>query len=163
MIKAISPYSIEQDLVTDCSFIASLCICAAFERRFNKPLITKIIYPQSKDGVPGKFYQSGNNRLDLSHRRLSTLHSFTSVYNPSGKYMVRLWANGVARKVVVDDLLPVDSRGRLICSSSNVTGEVIPNYYHSFPAAPLSTSSCKSLLLFPYNQSYGPASSKKPI
>jgi calpain-7 len=41
------------------------------------------------------------------------------VYNPSGKYMVRLWANGVPRKVVVDDLLPVDKHKRLLCSCSS--------------------------------------------
>jgi hypothetical protein len=62
-----------QELVSDCSFVASLCICAAFERRFGRQLITRIIYPQDKRGNP--------------------------VYNPGGKYMVKLWANGVARKV----------------------------------------------------------------
>lgn len=51
MVKVISPFQIEQDLVGDCSFICSLCICAAYERRFNKRLITNIIYPK-KDGAP---------------------------------------------------------------------------------------------------------------
>ena len=32
--------------------------------------------------------------------------------------MVRLHINGVARKVVIDDLLPVDRHGRLLCSYS---------------------------------------------
>lgn len=35
-----------KDLITDCSFVASLCIASAFERRIHKQLITSIIYPQ---------------------------------------------------------------------------------------------------------------------
>ena len=73
MIRSISPYNIEQELVTDCSFVSSLCIASAYERRFRKQLITNIIYPQNRHGVP--------------------------IYNPGGKYMVRLWFNGIARKV----------------------------------------------------------------
>lgn len=46
MISAISPFNITQDLVTDCSFVASLCITAAFEKRHRRQLITGIIYPQ---------------------------------------------------------------------------------------------------------------------
>jgi len=93
MIRVITPHSIEQDMVPDCSFVASLCICAAFEQRFHTRLITKIIYPQDAQGIP--------------------------IYNPSGKYLVKLWANGCLRKVVVDDLLPVDKQGELLCSSSS--------------------------------------------
>lgn len=47
MINNVNPYSIKQDLITDCSFVASLCIASAFERRFHKQLITGIIYPQA--------------------------------------------------------------------------------------------------------------------
>lgn len=90
MIRSITPYSIRQKCVTDCSFIASLCICADFERRFRKRLVTSIIYPQDKNGVP--------------------------CFNPEGKYLVKLWLNGVARQVVVDDFLPIDRYGNLLCS-----------------------------------------------
>jgi len=40
------------------------------------------------------------------------------VYNPSGKYMVKLWLNGVARSVIVDDRLPVDRHSNLLCSQT---------------------------------------------
>eukprot|EP00904_Undaria_pinnatifida_P013645 jgi/Undpi1/9410/HiC_scaffold_27.g11867.m1 len=40
------------------------------------------------------------------------------IYNPSGKYLVKLTVNGVARKVVVDDFLPTGDNGRLLCSAS---------------------------------------------
>lgn len=93
MVNAITPYTIKQQYVTDCSFIASLCICAAFERRFRKRLITSILHPQ----VDGRL-----------------------LYNPNGKYMVKLWLNGVARTVVIDDYLPIDKYGNLLCSSSRI-------------------------------------------
>eukprot|EP00752_Nemacystus_decipiens_P002304 g2180.t1 len=92
MIGNVNPYSIKQDLITDCSFVASLCIASAFERRFHKQLITAIIYPQDAKRMP--------------------------LYNPAGKYMVKLTVNGVGRKVVVDDLLPTGNNGKLLCSAS---------------------------------------------
>uniref|UniRef100_H3ALS7 Calpain 7 n=1 Tax=Latimeria chalumnae TaxID=7897 RepID=H3ALS7_LATCH len=75
MIYTVSSFSIKQTVVSDCSFIASLAISAAYERRYNKKLITSIIYPQNKKGEPE--------------------------YNPCGKYMVKLHVNGVPRKVIL--------------------------------------------------------------
>ena len=37
-----------QELVTDCSFVSSLCIAAAYERKFKRQLITNIIFPQNR-------------------------------------------------------------------------------------------------------------------
>jgi len=51
MVARVSPLAITQDLVGDCSFVASLCITAAFERRFGRRLITGIVYPQVKEEV----------------------------------------------------------------------------------------------------------------
>ena len=91
MIRKVDPLSVTQDLVSDCSFVCSLCIAAEYEKKFKKQLITKIIYPQNSSGFPQ--------------------------YNAYGKYLVKLFLNGIHRKVVVDDLLPVDPNGNLLCSS----------------------------------------------
>jgi calpain-7 len=91
MIDTITPDTIKQHCVSDCSFIAGLCISAEFERKFKRRLITSLIHPQ--DPNTGK-----------------------PIYNPKGVYMVKLWFNGVERKVLVDDLLPVDKGGELLCS-----------------------------------------------
>ncbi|XP_078520015.1 calpain-7 isoform X2 [Lissotriton helveticus] len=98
MIYTVSSFSIKQTIVSDCSFVASLAISAAYERRYNKKLITSIIYPQNKKGEPE--------------------------YNPCGKYMVKLHLNGVPRKVIIDDFLPVDHSGELLCSYSNNKNEL---------------------------------------
>ncbi|ORX43693.1 cysteine proteinase [Hesseltinella vesiculosa] len=101
MIRLISSTSIIQDIVTDCSFVASLCVAAAYERKFKKQLITTCIYPQDKHGKP--------------------------CYNPSGKYLIKLFFNGIARKIEVDDLLPMSREGTLMCTFSNNKEELWPS------------------------------------
>ncbi|ORY41046.1 cysteine proteinase [Rhizoclosmatium globosum] len=100
MVSRMSSSSIVQDVVTDCSFVASLCVSAAYERKFQKQLITGCIYPQDADGMP--------------------------LYNMSGKYVVKLFFNGIYRKIVVDDYLPVSKDGKLMCTYSNLLDEVWP-------------------------------------
>ncbi|KAG7383513.1 calpain 7 [Phytophthora pseudosyringae] len=96
----VNPLVVKQDIVTDCSFVASLCIAAAYEQRFQKRLITNIIFPADP-------------------------RTKQPVYNPFGKYVVKLWANGVPRKVVIDDLLPVSaSSGQLLSSCTTRKNEL---------------------------------------
>ncbi|CAG8478382.1 9192_t:CDS:10 [Ambispora gerdemannii] len=48
MIAMISSKNIIQDIVTDCSFVASLCVAAAYERKFKKPAMVDDLLPVSR-------------------------------------------------------------------------------------------------------------------
>ncbi|KAJ2397728.1 cysteine protease [Coemansia sp. RSA 2603] len=85
---------IVQETVTDCSFVAALCVSVEYERRFRRQVISRHLYPRNSSGVP--------------------------LFNPSGKYMAKLFVNGLWRRVVIDDLLPTAEGGRLLCTYSTV-------------------------------------------
>ena len=92
MVYMVTSASIKQTIVSDCSFVASLGVCAEYEKRFKQRLITRCIYPQSKKGLP--------------------------IINPYGKYFVCLNLNGCRRRVVIDDRLPISASGELLSSYS---------------------------------------------
>ncbi|KAJ1997706.1 calpain 7, partial [Coemansia thaxteri] len=91
---------IVQETVTDCSFVAALCVSMEYERRFGRQVITQHIYPRGSSGMP--------------------------VFNAAGKYMVKLFVNGLWRRVVIDDLLPAAEGGRLLCTYSDA-GDIGPS------------------------------------
>eukprot|EP00038_Savillea_parva_P018665 m.24906 g.24906 ORF g.24906 m.24906 type:complete len:810 (-) comp4195_c0_seq2:47-2476(-) len=97
MIKKVTSHTIKQTVVADCSFVCSLCVAADYERFFKSPLITNRIWPR-KNGLPA--------------------------FNPTGKYMVKLHFNGVWRKVVIDDYLPVSHGTSLLCTYTKYPGEL---------------------------------------
>jgi calpain-7 len=57
-----------------------------------------MIYPQNKEGVP--------------------------VFNEYGEYYVRLYYNGLFRKIKIDDVFPVDEKDELLCTYSLNKNEI---------------------------------------
>lgn len=109
-------YSIRQTIVSDCSFVASLSVAAQYEKKFNKRILTSIIYPRNSKDEP--VY---NPRYHYIVRSL--LNSESSNFIFSGKYSIKLHVNGIARKIIVDDYLPVGKHNQLLCSYSSNKSE----------------------------------------
>ncbi|KAF3087137.1 cysteine protease [Orbilia oligospora] len=94
---------LSQDIISDCSVVASLCAAFTREQNGHGSLISCIIWPQ-RDGVP--------------------------VVSPTGKYIVKLWLNGCYRKVIIDDFLPAslgDSKHSLHVASNEHPSFILPS------------------------------------
>jgi calpain-7 len=52
------------------------------------------------------------------------MHSYLICTPFSGKYMVKLHFNGIPRKIIVDDFLPVDKSDNVICARSSNKNEL---------------------------------------
>ena len=79
--------------------MSSIISCANYEVRHHKPLITGIIFPQA-NGLP--------------------------VYNPRGKYIIKLYFNGIPRRVTIDHRILVTSTKKPLCTYSVKEGELWP-------------------------------------
>ena len=83
----INGFEVMQKQVSDCSVLCSLAVCAHFEfkHKYTTKLISQNIYPQDTFGTP--------------------------IYNPAGKYVVKLFINGSFRAVTIDDYFPMGQYG----------------------------------------------------
>eukprot|EP01022_Parablepharisma_sp_SALTPOND_P033591 TRINITY_DN89089_c1_g1_i1.p1 TRINITY_DN89089_c1_g1~~TRINITY_DN89089_c1_g1_i1.p1 ORF type:complete len:501 (+),score=33.32 TRINITY_DN89089_c1_g1_i1:806-2308(+) len=93
--QEINGYEVNQNAVGDCSVVASLAVAAHYEfkHKYKSRILSSLIFPQDENGNP--------------------------IYNPTGKYVVRLFLNGLWRKVTIDDTLPVTSSKTPLCAYSN--------------------------------------------
>jgi calpain-7 len=127
MIIDISSRCIKQTVVPNCSFVSSLAIsadfekrCASFDFRSHLPVALQV-------------QQENHHKLHLSTEgRCSSDQSTRSVLLPcsmlahclAGKYLVKLFLNGVWRKIVIDDTLPLGINGSLLCAYSTNPDEM---------------------------------------
>eukprot|EP00960_Hanusia_phi_P073068 767939-Hanusia_phi.AAC.3 len=104
LIRSFEGRVIAQKMGYSHSFALSLCVCADWEQRFGKSLISRSIYPHVR-GIP--------------------------ILSRSGKYAVKLLINGAVRKITVDEFLPVKSDGevQLLCTCSEGREEIWASLY----------------------------------
>ncbi|CEM21054.1 unnamed protein product [Vitrella brassicaformis CCMP3155] len=81
--ESFSSDCVKQGRLGDCAFLNSLAALAYWEEKTGVPFLRKSIYPKEK-----------------------AADTEMPVISPEGKYICRLYFNGGARKVVIDDLIP---------------------------------------------------------
>ena len=88
---------IRQGRVTDCSLMSVLSVLADYERNFGEPILRSILQPAL---IPHAAHAGAKH------------------------YACRLFVNGMPRCVVVDDVVPVATNGRLLCAHSAAPQEL---------------------------------------
>lgn len=87
--ESVKPSDLVQDIITDCSVVASLCVIVAKSNHDSIDILESRIYP----------YDSGSRYPAASK---------------NGKYIFRFHFNGCYRRVVVDDRLPSSRTSRTL-------------------------------------------------
>ncbi|KAI3617749.1 hypothetical protein CBS9595_003658 [Malassezia furfur] len=82
---------IRQGAVTDCSFVAALEVAAEYDARWHTQLAHGALHPR-QDGDPCQ--------------------------STEGVYAVSLFVDGARRCITINDELPMDARGNLVCAST---------------------------------------------
>ncbi|CAA9988918.1 calpain, putative [Plasmodium knowlesi strain H] len=90
---------IRQGFVADCSFLSSLTVLIEYERKHKVPVLSNIISPCTSN------YAHVNKNWP--------------VFNPCGMYICRLHCNGIQRKIIIDDYVPVKTNNSLLVAYSN--------------------------------------------
>lgn len=108
---ACNPLKMSTSLITqsnfnliECEFMMHVLSCIHYlytlkmQAGMDEPAPWDNIYPKSKDGLP--------------------------MYNPSGKYVVKLFWLGTWRKITIDDKIPVDENGKPLFITSSTPNEI---------------------------------------
>lgn len=82
---------IRQGAVTDCSFVAALEVAAEYDARWH---------------------------TQLAHGALHPRHGGDPCQSADGVYAVSLFVDGARRCITINDELPIDAKGNLVCAST---------------------------------------------
>ena len=93
-------YEIIQDVITDCSIVASLSVCNHYNLKYDSNLAINSIHPQNDQKLPIK--------------------------SSDGIYNIKLYFNGSPRLVKVNDELPLDINGNLITAKTSSNFDIWP-------------------------------------